>query len=478
MCGLVLLAGEQSEQLISACTTRLQHRGPDEHSIYTGENFSIGFRRLAINGDMNEGRQPYETQGWLAAVNGEIYNYQELAEQYQLTASSCDTSVVLPLYLKLKEKAIDILDGFFAAVLLNPTRTEAICLRDSMGKKPLFVGATRGIVFITSELKALKSADWLKALPKGVSRVDLQSGEVTLLKGPVVKRSDAYLKEALTESVRKRLPRGSQPVAVFLSGGLDSSLIASIASKFRNDIVYFTLGNRASNDSIAAQTVAKYLDLKNFIVVRLPSADEMPSLISQVVHATESYNPSIISNGLATYLLARAARDFGIKIVLTGEGADELFGGYHHFLENEPWQETRVQLINDMTFTELRRLDMACMANGIEPRCPFLDQNVKSLSDQMSFSQLYRGELNKVALRQSFEGYLPEEILYRKKISCDVGSGIRGMVVRYLKRNGRSEREELLEIWKQHFSFEPSESYFHSYPAFDALIDVRGDEHR
>lgn len=477
MCGLILLAGERSAQLISKCTERLQHRGPDEQSIYTDRNIAIGFQRLAINGDKYEGHQPFEYKGWISVANGEIYNHKELAERYGHTLSSCDTKVILPLYLKLKEKTIEELDGFYAAVLVNPTRTHAICLRDSMGKKPLFVGTTNGTVFISSELKSVKSAEWFKALPKGASKVDLISGEVTVLQKPLLKHTNMGLTEALTTSIQKRLPKTAQPVAIFLSGGLDSSIIASIASTLRNNIVYFTLGDRA-NDYAAAQTVAKYLELKNVITVPLPAADELPNLIHRIVYTTESYNPSIVSNGLATYLLAKAVQESGIKVVLTGEGADELFGGYHQFSEHEPWQETREHLINDMTFTELRRLDLACMANGVEPRCPFLDQAVKAISDRMTYSQLYSGDLNKVVLRKAFEGALPQEILYRKKISCDVGSGIRGMVVKYLKRNGRSEREELLEIWKQYFAFEPSQSYFHSYPVFDAAIDVRGVIHR
>ncbi|WP_172971761.1 asparagine synthase C-terminal domain-containing protein, partial [Salinivibrio sp. VYel6] len=286
------------------------------------------------------------------------------------------------------------------------------------------------------------------------------------------------IKQSLIESVRKRLPKDDQPVAVFLSGGLDSSLVASIASKLREDTLYFTLGGSCTPDSVAAHAVSKFLELKNVIEVPLPERGELPELISKIVYFTESYNPSVISNGLATYLLARAANEVGVKVVLTGEGADELFGGYHSFSENEPWKETRDQLISDMTFTELRRLDMACMANSVEPRCPFLDRDVKAQSDRLHYEDLYSNGMNKVALREAFEGSLPSEILLRKKKSCDVGSGIRGMVVKYLKRNGRSERDELQDIWKQHFKFDPANSYFHSYPVFDKAIDVRGEVHR
>lgn len=478
MCGLIVLAGERSEQLIFKCTQRLKHRGPDEQSFYYGDNIALGFQRLAINGDKLEGYQPFEYQDWLSIVNGEIYNHKTLSKKHRLNASNCDTNIILPLYLKLKEQVLEELDGFYAAVLVNPARSKAICLRDAMGKKPLFVGVSNGTIFISSELKSVDSINWFKALPKGVSMVDLLSAEVTVIQKPLAKTCNENLIEVLIKSVQKRLPPINHPAAVFLSGGLDSSIIASITSKLRSDIVYFTLGENVTHDLTFAKKVAKHLQLKNLVIVPLPSEDELPSLIDKVVYVTESYNPSIISNGLATYLLARAIRNLGIKIVLTGEGADELFGGYHLFSENELWQETRERLIQDMTFTELRRLDLACMANGIEPRCPFLDQAVKALSDQMVYQQLYCEDMNKVVLRRTFEGYLPQEILYRKKISCDVGSGIRGMVVRYLKRNGRSEREELLDIWKQYFNFEPSQDYFHSYPVFDTAIDARSEEHR
>ncbi len=135
-------------------------------------------------------------------------------------------------------------------------------------------------------------------------------------------------------------------------------------------------------------------------------------------------------------------------------------------------------MINDMTFTELRRLDMACMAHSVEPRCPFLDKDVKALSDTLGYDELYSDGMNKVTLRTVFDDFLPSNILLRKKVSCDVGSGIRSMVVNYLKRNGRNERDELLDIWKQHFQFDHSDGYFHLYPVFDSAINARGKTHR
>jgi len=391
---------------------------------------------------------------------------------------------VLPLYITLKEQIIDKLDGFYAATLINPARTEAICLRDAMGKKPLFVGKAQGVIFISSELKALPHIEWFKALPKGICSVNLHSGAITLLgtaqqqPAKPTRTPAATLKKALIHSVKKRLPHAKQPLGVLLSGGLDSAIIASIVAKLRPDAVYFTLGDSHGQDTIAAQSVVAHLKLKHWVTVPLPTAEALPQLIQQTVFATESYNPSIISNGLATFLLAQAARNMGIKVVLTGEGADELFGGYHQFLAHEPWQQTRHQLINDMSFTELRRLDMACMANGIEPRCPFLDPKVRALSETMHYSQLYGYHGNKLILRQAFTTELPSAILYRKKTSCDVGSGIRSLVVRYLTGHAQTERAALLQLWQQQFLFDPQQPYFSAYPVFDAAIAKRGEQHR
>ena len=166
------------------------------------------------------------------------------------------------------------------------------------------------------------------------------------------------------------------------------------------------------------------------------------------------------------------------QVVLTGEGADELFGGYHTFAEHDPWSQVRAQLMQDMHFTELRRLDMSCMALSVEARCPFLDRAVRTYSDRLDYNEMYSGQENKVTLRRHFEGLLPMEILARPKTSFDVGSGIRRLVVQHLRRNNRSEREELLALWQEHFAFDASAPYFHSYPVFDAAIDLRGEAHR
>lgn len=478
MCGILLLNGSNAILRMPSSLEKLRHRGPDDQYIWSQDQIALGFTRLAINGVGIEGRQPFQLGNYIGAFNGEIYNYQELIHEHGLSLNSCDTHVILPLFEKFGLRTLDLLDGFYSGVIHQLESSEVYCLRDHIGKKPLFVGRSESEIFITSELKSINNIDWFESLPLGVSQVDLHSGSVAAISGHSKYQAHRKLLELFNRAVAKRMPPKDQPVGVFLSGGLDSSLIASTVSRLRDDVTYFTLGNDEGHDRKSVELLVSELGLKDVRFLPLPEFDLIPELIHSVVYSTESYNPSIVSNGIATYLLAQAAHNAGIKVVLTGEGADELFGGYHLFEENDPWKETRAQLICDMQFTELRRLDLSCMAHSVEPRCPFLDRHIHAFSDQLSFNDLYFDGENKVRLRHSLSSLLPPEILHRKKMSFDVGSGIRGQVVRYLRQNGRSEREELRIIWNQYFDYQESNSYFHSYPTFDSIIDLRGEAHR
>jgi asparagine synthase (glutamine-hydrolysing) len=478
VCGIVLLSGPRAASRLPECLRRLRHRGPDDEGTWVEANVALGFARLAINGDGPVGHQPHRHADFVAAINGEIYNHEELARAHGLRSSACDTHVIAPMLEVSGPRVIDELDGFYSGVVVRTASRGALCLRDHMGKKPLFVGRSSTEVFITSEVKVFDEIDWFEPLPLGVAKVDLDTGEVTRVAShrPVTPERD--LASSFQRAVRKRMPHPDQPLGVFLSGGIDSSLVAAFASRIRSDITYFTLGNADGPDHRAVKSVVESLGLRDVRSIPLPPSTSIPALVREVVRVTESFNPSIVSNGLATYLLAKAAHDAGIKVVLTGEGADELFGGYHLFQEHEPWREVRAQLIDDMQFTELRRLDLSCMAHAVEPRCPFLDREVRAISDALEFHDLFEGSENKMVLRRSFDGVLPTEILHRRKTSCDVGSGIRGAVVRYLRGNGRSEREELRGIWGQMFAHDHSKPYFHAYPVLDAAIDKRGEAPR
>ncbi|ETR71905.1 MAG: asparagine synthase (glutamine-hydrolysing) [Candidatus Magnetoglobus multicellularis str. Araruama] len=280
----------------------------------------------------------------------------------------------------------------------------------------------------------------------------------------------------------KRLPDQTEPVGVFLSGGIDSSIIASIVASYRKDAIYYTLKTPHSSDSSYVKQLERYLGLKRVKYIEYIKDDSFTDLIKSVVYATESYNPSIISNGICSYLLAESANKDGLKVVLSGEGADEIFCGYHMFQEKDEWKHIRQSLISDMCFTELRRIDQTCMAHSIENRCPFLDKSIYTFSSSLTYNDFFHAHEdhmeNKYILRNTAEHFLPQEIVRRKKTSFDVGSGIRALVVNHLTKDNKNEKEVLKEIWKQFYKGDSTIQYYHSYPVFDKSIEKRGAAHK
>jgi asparagine synthase (glutamine-hydrolysing) len=480
MCGIVVLCGGTAKYRISKILHRISHRGPDRQSYWSDDQLAIGFVRLAINDESMLGNQPHQSGNLVSAINGEIYNASQLTSRYKLEpANVCDTHVVAPLFNVLGNRVLECLDGFFSGVVYKTTSNELYLLRDYIGKKPLFYGCSNGMVFVVSELKAIENIDWFEEVPLGINKIDLSTGKLTHVadhdsNGYVPANISLY--QALNDAVLKRIP--SQPFGMFLSGGLDSSIIAALLCSRRSDVTYFTLGDAESADLIAVNKLISHLGIKNIRYIPPPSHTEISEIVREVVYATESYNPSIISNGIATYLLAKAAKLEGIKVVLTGAGADELFAGYHDNLTADAWGIIRKSLIRDMKFTELRRLDACSMAFGIEARCPFLDKSVKQIADNLTHEQFYNEGVNKVFLRDTFRHLLPNFIVDRKKMSFDVGSGIRKLVVTYLTQNSNSEIDELRVIWRELFSLEPQNPYFYSYPTFNDAITKRGEVHR
>jgi asparagine synthase (glutamine-hydrolysing) len=473
MCGIVAIIGKGN---IENALSKIKHRGIDETKIVYSENIAFGFNRLAINDKTDKGIQPFEFSDLIGVFNGEIYNADELRNEFSIeTKSNSDTEIILPLFEKLGGSVIHHLDGFFSGIIYDKKNKETFLLRDYIGKKPLFYGNSNNNSFIISELKAIDFIDDFQIIPKGFS--ELKNGVINLLeKHQIPFISKDALKKTLVEAIKKRIPKKEKQFGLFLSGGLDSSIVASIVAKYSDNVIYYTLGN--TDDLSYVTLLAKQLNLK-IKNIELPKSTELSVLIDKVVYHTESYNPSIISNGLATYLLSQEAHKDGLKVILSGEGADELFCGYPVSKNVNGWFEKRNELIENMHFTELRRLDLASMAHTIEIRCPFLDRKVYSVSNDCKAKDLISDFQGKQILRKAFKDDLPNEIIERKKMSFDVGSGIRKMVVEYLTRNGKTEKEELKDIWNKHFQNSLSyNSYFHSYPTFDNAIEKRGVSHK
>jgi len=483
MCGILLLHGAQCQERLTGGLEKIRHRGPDKTEVWQDGMTALGFVRLAITDCGPAGRQPMHCGSLVGVLNGEILNHAEVAAaQHISTAGSFDGQVLLPSFQLQGPAVIDVLNGFYASVILQRGADAVVCLRDHVGKKPLLVGMSGSELFVTSELKAVDPVDWFEPIPPGAWSIELATGEMTRIRTHRASQPTGSLRELLERAVAERIPGDGQPLGMFLSGGLDSSIVAFLASKYRSDIRYYCLMDEESPDYRYMMSATEAFDLKNVCFVDLPEKRELDDLLANIVYVTESYNPSIVSNGLCTYLLSEAAHSDGVRVVLTGEGADELFGGYRWFAESEPWRETRDQLMRDMHFTELRRLDTCSMAHSVEARCPFLDRDVRGHAESLEYASLYGGAadcpVTKRVLRDSFALDLPAEIVSRKKTSFDIGSGVRRLVVEHLTRQGKTEREQLRQLWGAQFGSDPENPYFHAYPVLDPVIDSRRGTHR
>lgn len=478
MCGIIVTIGKNASIQVENALMKIRHRGLDATNVLHFDEIAFGFNRLAINDKTDKGMQPFECGNLIGLFNGEVYNADRLREQFSLkTQSSADTEIILPLFEKEGSNIIHHLDGFYSGIIFNKSTKQIFFIRDYIGKKPLFLIKNSLTKMIVSELKTMDFIEDFQIIPKGFS--ELKGEEIHLIEAhkiPPLKKDK--LKHAIFEGVKKRIPYQEKHFGVFLSGGLDSSIITSIVAQYAENVTYYTLGN--AEDLHFVDILSQSLGIKHKIKqVALPTLSELPELIAKVVYHTESYNPSIVSNGLATYLLASEARKDGLNVVLSGEGADELFCGYTVSQNVSEWFNKRVELIENMHFTELRRLDLASMANTIEVRCPFLDREIYAISNDCTSKDLIANGQGKQILRDVFKHDLPSEIILRNKISFDVGSGIRKLVIEFITQKNKTEKEYLKEIWCQFFYPPLSENiYFQSYPTFDKMIEKRGIYHK
>jgi asparagine synthase (glutamine-hydrolysing) len=431
----------------------LRHRGPDWSGIYSSEHAILVHERLSIV-DTEHGAQPLynENKKNILAVNGEIYNHKTLASNltidYQFQTGS-DCEVILPLYEEFGVDFVDKLQGMFAFCLYNETDNSYLIARDHMGIIPLYTGYDEvGNFYVASEMKALMPiCKTVSEFPPG-HILDSRVGELQQYykrnwqKYSAIKdntTSKTKIREALEESVKSHLMT-DVPYGVLLSGGLDSSLISAITQKFAarriedNDLAEawwpkvhsFACGLEGSPDLIAAKTVADSIGTIHHSVVF--TEQEGIDALQEVIYHLETYDVTTIRASTPMYLMARKIKAMGIKMVLSGEGADELFGGYLYFHKAPNAQEFHEELnrkLDRLHKFDCLRANKSMSAWGIEARVPFLDKNFIDVAMRINPEDKMcgNGKMEKAILRESFEGYLPKEILWRQKEQFSDGVG-------------------------------------------------------
>lgn len=458
MCGFVGafdltqdLIGLRSQVLKMA--KRIRHRGPDWSGIYCGEKAILVHERLSIV-DIKSGGQPLynKDKNLVLAVNGEIYNHQNIRNRFKGRyefQSNSDCEVLLALYQEKGVNLFDELNGIYAFALYDIENNSYLIGRDHMGIIPLYMGYDDfGQFYVASELKALEGiCPNIKEFPAGYY-YDSRDGELKQwykrdwMEYDNVKDNDTdleVLQKGLEDAVHRQL-MSDVPYGVLLSGGLDSSIISAVAKKFaarrienNNEteawwpqLHSFAIGLKGAPDLIAAQKVADHIGTVHHEIHF--TVEEALDALSDVIYHIETYDVTTVRASTPMYLLARFIKSMGVKMVLSGEGSDEIFGGYLYFHKApnaKALHEETVRKLDKLHLYDCLRANKTLAAWGVEGRVPFLDKEFMDIAMRMNPQDKMCGneKIEKYALRKAFEGYLPESVTWRQKEQFSDGVG-------------------------------------------------------
>ncbi|MDR2472281.1 MAG: asparagine synthase B [Tannerella sp.] len=460
MCGITAIFNiredEQRETLraqILKMSKRIRHRGPDWSGIYCGKTAMMAHERLSIV-DPASGKQPLFTPDGKVAlcVNGEIYNHRDIREQmkgkYEFQTGS-DCEVILALY---REKGVDFIEdlsGIFAFALYDEEKNLFMIARDEIGVIPLYVGKdAQGHILVSSELKGLEGYateyDQFKPGYKWISTEEAPRKWYTRdwMEFDNVKNNDAdrdALKAALEDAVLRQL-MSDVPYGVLLSGGLDSSIISAVAKRFSGKRIEtdgvteawwpqlhsFAVGLKGAPDLIAARKVADHIGTVHHEINY--TIQEGLDAIRDVIYHIETYDVTTVRASTPMYLLARVIKSMGIKMVLSGEGADEVFGGYLYFHkapDAQAFHEETLRKISKLYLYDCLRANKSLAAWGVEGRVPFLDKEFLDVAMRLNpESKMAPGTvIEKKILREAFEDMLPHSVAWRQKEQFSDGVG-------------------------------------------------------
>jgi len=458
MCGIVCAFDlkQKSDELrpqVLEMSKKIRHRGPDWSGIYSDEKAILAHERLAIV-DPASGKQPLfsEDKKLILAANGEIYNHRELRKQFKGSYSfqtESDCEIILALYQKKGVDFIDEMNGIFGFAIYNVDKDEYFVARDHMGIIPLYIGWDKhGTFYVASELKALegfctkielfppghylssKDGEFVKWYKRDWTEYDAVKDNETSIKA---------IKDALEAAVHRQL-MSDVPYGVLLSGGLDSSVTSAIAKKYAQmrvesddtqaawwpQLHSFSVGLEGSPDLAAAKLVADHIGTVHHEIKF--TIQEGLDAIRDVIYNLETYDITTIRASTPMYLMARVIKSMGIKMVLSGEGADELFGGYLYFHKApnaREFHEETVRKLSKLHMYDCLRANKSLAAWGIEGRVPFLDKEFMDVAMRINpQDKMINGErMEKWVVRKAFEDMLPKSVAWRQKEQFSDGVG-------------------------------------------------------
>jgi len=458
MCGIVCAFDiKQPEEILRPQVLRLskkvRHRGPDWSGVYSCDKAILAHERLAIVDPVSGGQPLYSKDKKLVlAVNGEIYNHKEIRKKYEgkyefTTHSDCE--VILALYKEKGPDFLEDLNGIFAFALYDTEKNVFLIGRDHIGIIPLYQGWDNlGTYYVASELKALeghcsKIEEFLPGMyfySEDAKPKKWYNRDWTEYENVKDNSSDiAELREALEKAVERQLMT-DVPYGVLLSGGLDSSVISAIAKKFAAKRIEsgntqdawwpqlhsFAIGLIGSPDLAAARKVADHIGTVHHEITY--TVQEGLDAIRDVIYHIETYDVTTIRASTPMYLLARFIKSMGVKMVLSGEGADEIFGGYLYFHKApnaEEFHKETVRKLSKLHLYDCLRANKSLASWGVEGRVPFLDKEFLDVAMRLNPKDKMagNGKMEKWIVRKAFEDYLPESVAWRQKEQFSDGVG-------------------------------------------------------
>jgi asparagine synthase (glutamine-hydrolysing) len=458
MCGIVCAFDlkQESESLrpqLLEMSKSLRHRGPDWSGIFSHEKAILGHERLAIV-DPASGKQPLFSpdQRLVLAANGEIYNHLALRKQFEgkyTFSTQSDCEVILALYQEKGVDFVDDLNGIFAFAIYDTEKDSYFIARDHMGIIPLYMGWDKhGTFYVASELKALEGVcSKIELFPPGHYWLSGDAAPTQWYQRDWVDYENVKdnptriedLHDALSAAVHRQL-MSDVPYGVLLSGGLDSSITSALAKKFSSKRIEsdntqeawwpqlhsFSVGLEGSPDLVAAQKVAHHIGSVHHEVIF--TIQEGLDAIRDVIYHLETYDITTVRASTPMFLMARSIKSHGIKMVLSGEGADELFGGYLYFHKApsaEEFHKETVRKLQKLHQYDCLRANKSLAAWGIEGRVPFLDKEFIDVAMRINpqDKMITKERMEKWVVRKAFEAYLPESVAWRQKEQFSDGVG-------------------------------------------------------
>ena len=458
MCGIVSIFNIQQQtpeirQKALRMSQKIRHRGPDWSGIYCGGSAVLAHERLSIV-DPQSGKQPLFSpdKKQILAVNGEIYNHLDIRRRYEgryhfQTGSDCE--VILALYRDRGPDFLEELSGIFAFALYDAEKDSFLIARDPIGVIPLYIGYDDdGTLYVASELKALEGNCGRYEEFKPGHYYWSREGEMKryykrdwMDYGSVRNNgaSAADIRAALEDAVRRQL-MSDVPYGVLLSGGLDSSVISAVAQKYSAHRIEsggtqqawwprlhsFAIGLKGAPDLAKARLVADHIGTVHHEINY--TIEEGLDAIRDVIYFIETYDVTTVRASTPMYLLARVIKSMGIKMVLSGEGADEIFGGYLYFHkapDDKAFHEETVRKLSKLHLYDCLRANKSLAAWGVEGRVPFLDKEFLDVAMRLNpKAKMCPGHtMEKKIVRQAFSDMLPEEVAWRQKEQFSDGVG-------------------------------------------------------